>query len=246
MLGLPTCGTDPETGRFDMPIAYRAIQALREHLLDIEDRRRTAGLPNRPPSAPPVATSEASLPFPEDVFPEDDFGDIDAALRPPVHDPEYQRLRQQIAIERHGAHVVPFHNFPASLMDHVVNLTSRPVARGPPPNNVDVDALAHAGRRLDSLGSLEMYSQVLRNFQSIRRSANPLQPTAPPPAPAAPIATASTQSDPALTAIAPAASVDSNTPQPVPVTREDPSVGSPSTTNGGPPSASHNPMEELD
>ena len=179
-----------------------------------------------------VLVGDASL-FKRDPRPLDIWAELPDASKP-------QRA------ERHGAHVVPFHNFPASLMDHVVNLTSRPVARGPPPNNVDVDALAHAGRRLDSLGSLEMYSQVLRNFQSIRRSANPLQPTAPPPAPAAPIATASTQSNPALTAIAPTASVDSNTPQPVPVTREDPSVGSPSTTNGGPPSASHNPMEELD
>ncbi|KAM5535013.1 hypothetical protein V8D89_011386 [Ganoderma adspersum] len=248
MLGLPAWGTDPETGRFDMTIAYRDIQDLREHLLDIEDRRRAAGLPNRPPSAPPVATSEASLPFPEDVFPENDFPDVDAAFRPPAHDSEYQRLRQQIAIERHGAHVVPFHNFPASLMDHVVNLTSRPVARGPPPNNVDVDALANIGRRLDSLGSLEMYSQVLRNFQSMRRSANPLQPAAPPPAPAAPIATVPTQNNPPLTAIAPNVPADSNTPHPVPGTMEDPSVGSPSTTNGNgsPPSARHNPMEELD
>ncbi len=244
MLGLPlpAWGTDPETGRFDMTIAYRDIQDLREHLLDIEDRQRVADLPARPPSAPPVTTAEAPLPLPQGVFP-----GSGTYSRPPARDAEYDRLRQQIAIEHHGAHVVPFHNFPASLMDHVVNLTSRPVARGPPPNNVDVDVLAHVGRRLDALGSIDTYSQVLRDFQNMRRSAHPLQPPAPPPPPpvhVAPIATAPSQNNIAHTE--PAAS--STIPDSASGAEEGTSAGSSTTSNddGLPPPSTHNPMEELD
>ncbi|PIL22665.1 hypothetical protein GSI_15357 [Ganoderma sinense ZZ0214-1] len=239
LLGLPAWGTDPETGRFDMTIAYRDIQDMRDQLLDIEDRRRATDLPTRPPSAPPVTTSEAEL-FPED----EDFPEIPAHLRPPRRDPEYDRLRQQIAIERHGAHVVPFHNFPASLMDHVVNLTSRPVARGPPPNNVGLDVFA--GRRFDALGSLDAF---LRDFQNMRRSTNPPQPPAPPPPPTLPAAAMQPpQNNPAQTAIAPAPSISLNTPHHAPGTQDDPAVGSPSTVNGGgaPSSSSYNHMEELD
>nr|VWP02381.1 Protein kinase domain-containing protein [Ganoderma boninense] len=244
LLGVPAWGTDPETGRFDMTVAYRDIQDMREQLLDIEDRQRASDLPIRPPSAPPVATPEA------DLFPEiDDFPEPNARFRPPRRDSEYDRLRQQIAIERHGAHMVPFHNFPASLMDHVVNLTSRPVARGPPPNNIGLDVFA--GRRLDAPGSLDSYSQILRELQNMRRSANPLHPLAPPPPPPLPATasvTAPPQSNPAQTVISPAPSVNPNTPHPTLVTQDETAVGSHSATNGGgaPSSSGHNHMEELD
>ncbi|KAI1790190.1 hypothetical protein LXA43DRAFT_1062338 [Ganoderma leucocontextum] len=244
MLGVPAWGTDPETGGFDMTIAYRDIQDLREHLLDMEARRRATGLPTRPPSAPPVTTSDAPpIPLPEGVF----LGG-GAHSRPRARDSEYERLRQQIAIDQHGEHVVPFHNFPASLMEHVVNLTSTPVSRGPPPNSVDVDVFTHVGHRPDDLGSLDMYSQVLRDFQNMRRSANHSQHLPPPPIPVTPVATAQPQNNVAQMGTTPTASASLNTPHSVPGAQEGTSDSSSSTASGDgvPPSSGHNPMEELD
>lgn len=238
MLGFPAWGADPETGRFDMMTAYRDIQDLREQLLDMEERRRAAGLPTRPPSELPVATPEAP-PAPFAVFGPAGTGRSSAARNAS----EYERLRQQIAIERYGPHVVPFHNFPASLMDHVVNLTTTPLSRGSPPNNVEVDVLAHVGNRLDDLSSIDMYSEVLRDFRSRRLSGNALQPPPPPPVPVAPLATAPPQNNLAPTTTALAAPATPNIPPPVLGAQEGPPAG---LADDVPPPPGHNPMEELD